>query len=460
MLINFTVENFRSFGEEQTLNMVAAARVDHPNHLVPIPGTDKSALRCGVVYGANAAGKSNLVRAIEFAQDSILGRRPIKTLAIDSHLFNDKEATTSFEFRSLSDGQLFVYGFSATKEGVVEEWLDAASGTGSESKVFARKGGKISSGRLSVSAFDRKVVDTTAKVLRALKDLGVKNDQLLLNRIVELPEHGRGELLDRVVRWFAKSLTVIRPDSHALGLVDLLADKEGFRRFCGGFLKNVGTGIDGLEVVEKAIDAGRLPKELLERLADPNIFDELAFAEAGQQFALAPDDPTKVHSRHVEMLHSVDERSRVIPFKEESDGTQRCLHLLPALYDLTQGGRVFIVDEIDRSLHPLLCHALLKLYLATSPDSPGQMIVTTHEAHLLDLDLLRPDEIWFVEKDRRQQSRISSLSDWKIRDGINIKDGYLHGRFGGIPFIGDTKKLMDMIQRFSNGTRNETKAAP
>jgi AAA15 family ATPase/GTPase len=148
-----------------------------------------------------------------------------------------------------------------------------------------------------------------------------------------------------------------------------------------------------------------------------------------------------------------------ISFQEESDGTKRCLNLLPALYHLTKECKVFVVDEIDRSLHPLLCHALLKLFLDSCPRKCQQMIVTTHETHLLDLDLLRRDEVWFMEKDHHQQSRLSSLGDWKARKDLRIEKGYLQGRFGGVPFIGDTKKLMDMIQCPVNGTRNEKKTS-
>jgi hypothetical protein len=178
----------------------------------------------------------------------------------------------------------------------------------------------------------------------------------------------------------------------------------------------------------------------------------------GMTYELDANDPTKIVRKHLAARHQVRGSDYSISFQDESDGTQRCLDLLPALYHLTRECRVFVVDEIDRSLHPLLCHALLKLFLEACPDKCQQMIVTTHETHLLDLDLLRRDEVWFMEKDRDQQSRLSSLGDWKARKDLRIEKGYLNGRFGGIPFIGDTKKLMDMIQCPINGRRNEKKA--
>src|SRR5690349_8961682 len=128
MLINFSVENFRSFGEEQTLNLIASGKLQrHEDHCVPIKDTGKSVLRTGVIYWANAAGKSNVVRAILFAQSLIHGSGPFKMLALNQFRFSKKQRPSSFEFRFLAHGQLFVYGFSITQEGVAEEWLEASS---------------------------------------------------------------------------------------------------------------------------------------------------------------------------------------------------------------------------------------------------------------------------------------------------------------------------------------------
>ncbi len=135
MLINFTVEHFRSFGVEQTLNMVATTLKDHPGHCVAIPGTEKSVLQVGVIYGANASGKSNLIKAVMFAQAMILGRTSLGRLALNRFRFAKKKKPASFEFRFLADGQVFVYGFTITQDCILEEWLDAASGSGREVNV-------------------------------------------------------------------------------------------------------------------------------------------------------------------------------------------------------------------------------------------------------------------------------------------------------------------------------------
>jgi len=453
VLINFTVDYFRSFGVEQTLNMVATALRDHPGHCVEISGTEKSVLRVGVIYGANASGKSNLVKAVLFAQQIILGRTTLKGLAQNRFRFVKKEKPASFEFRFLSSGQVFVYGFTTTEEAIVEEWLDATSVSGREVNVFTRRMQDIDIGRLRSFGVNGA---TPQRALRALKELGVRNDQLLLNKIVELPDQRRGELLSRVVWWFAKCLSVVPAESPYAPLMDMIDADDNFRRFCGAFLRNVGTGIDDLSIEKARIEADKVPKPLLDHLQSSGGSNvALLLGGPGIALELDADEPNKIVRRLLNARHQVNSEDYSISFQEESDGIKRCLNLLPALYHLKRQSRVFVVDEIDRSLHPLLCHALLKLFLDACPGHSQQMIVTTHETHLLDLDLLRRDEVWFLEKDRQQQSHLSSLADWNARKDLRIEKGYLQGRFGGIPFIGDKKKLMDMIQCPVNGTRNE-----
>jgi AAA15 family ATPase/GTPase len=455
VLINFTVDYFRSFGVEQTLNMVATQLKDHLGHCVEIPGTEKSVLQTGVIYGANASGKSNLVKAMLFAQQMILGRMTLKGLAQNRFRFVKEPKPTSFEFRFLADSQVFVYGFTTTQEAIVEEWLDATSESGRENNVFTRRKQDIDIGRLRSLGENGA---TLRRALGALKELGVRDDQLLLNKILELPDQRRGELLSRVVWWLAECLTVIPAGSQYAPVMDMIDADEDFHRFCGAFLRNVGTGIDNLSIEKARIDTDKVPRPLLDHLQSPESGNvAVLIGGPGVTLELDADDPTKLVRKNLTARHRVSSEAYSISFREESDGTQRCLDLLPALYHMTQRCKVFVVDEIDRSLHPLLCHALLKLFLDACPGKSQQMIVTTHETHLLDLDLLRRDEVWFMEKDRQQQSHLSSLGDWNARKDLRIEKGYLQGRFGGIPFIGDPKKLMDMIQCPVIGTRNEKK---
>lgn len=459
MLINFSVENFRSFGAEQTLNLIAGGKLQgHEEHCIPIGKTGKSVLRAGVVYGANAAGKSNIVRAILFAQSLIQGTAHIKTLALNHFRFCKGKKPSSFEFRFLVGGQIFIYGFAVTQKAVVEEWLEGTSQKGRDVKIFDRKEQRISVGNLTGSF--GKSAETSEKTLKALQVLGPRPDQLLLNKIVDLPSPSRGELLDWVAWWFTECLTVIQADTSFGPLLQFLEQDTGFSGFAREFLQSIGTGINDLRIEQAPIPAERLAKQLFEGLQASRGQDTaILLGGSGVILQLDPNDPTKVIRRNLSAHHRVDKATYSIPFQDESDGTQRCLNLLPALYHLSTGCKVFVIDELDRSLHPLLSHAFLKFFIDSCPGACQQMIVTTHETHLLDQELLRRDEIWFVEKDQKQQTQLYSLADMSIRNDVRLEKGYLQGRFGAIPFIGDTKKLMDLIQCPTNGKSNAKKTS-
>jgi len=447
MLINFSVENFRSFGAEQTLNLVAGkAQKGHEEHCVPISQTGQRVLRAGIIYGANAAGKSNLVGAIDFAQALIVhGAGPMKRIALNQFRFTDEEPKpSSFEFRFLVDNQVFVYGFDVTADEVTAEWLEATNEKGRETEIFQRTGQEISIGDL------RKFGDAgavSAEALKALKLLGTRPNQLLLNKIVDLDAERRGELLHRVVWWLTDCLTVIEPEASFAPMLEYLADNEDFRHFAAKFLSSVGTGIGELNVEQTEINADKLPKPVVESLQSVNEVEAIAVAfGSGMSLYLKPDDPSTVIRRNLAAEHVVGDSSFALSFAEESDGTQRFLHLLPALYHLKNSCKVFVIDELDRSLHPLLSHALLKFFVEVCPGACQQLIVTTHETYLLDLDLLRRDEIWFAEKDERQQTQLFSLVDMGVRKDLRLEKSYLQGRFGGIPFIGGTDRLKDLVE--------------
>ena len=447
MLINFTVGNFRSFCAESTLNLVASkSQKGHEEHCVPIGRTGQRVLRAGVIYGANAAGKSNLVSAIDFAQTLIVhGAGPMKRIALNQFRFTDESSRpSSFEFRFLVEDQVFVYGFDVTADEVTAEWLEATNARGKETEVFQRTGQEILIGDLKKF---RDAGAVSSEALKALKLLGTRPNQLLLNKIVDLDAERRGELLDRVVWWFTECLTVIEPAASFAPMLEYLNEDKDFRHFAAEFLSSVGTGIGALNVEQTEISADKLPKPIVESLQSVNEVEAISVAFGpGMSLYLKPDDPSTVIRRNLAAEHVVGDSNYALSFAEESDGTQRFLHLLPALYHLKNSRKVFVIDELDRSLHPLLSHALLKFFVDVCPLSYQQLIVTTHETYLLDLDLLRRDEIWFAEKDERQQTQLFSLVDMGVRKDLRLEKSYLQGRFGAIPFIGGTDRLKDLVE--------------
>jgi hypothetical protein len=440
MLVSFSVSNFRSIGTEQTLNLVASNKItDHANHLVLIDGTQKSLVRAAVIYGANAAGKSNLVRAMSFAQAMVrLDER--RSLIVEPFRFNSEFVgkATSFEFRFLIDDRVFIYGFDVKGRDIQAEWLSVLQGD-DERVVFERsREGKTSPAKDVSQLFPKD--PAIGNLLTALEFLPLTPQQLLLNRVRTLPEDAQSDTLGAVIRWLTRDLLVLLPDYRSSDILDRLSDDDDFRRLAGEFLNSVGTGVGALEVATEefvAESGSRLPSG---RIAFPG-----RRRGALDDVRPKPDDPSRYIARTLFAMHPVGESSALLPFSEESDGTQQLLHLMPVLASVSDGAKIVVIDELDRSLHPLICWEFIRLFSETGPGAHKQLIVTTHEAHLLNQDLLRRDEYWFVEKDRDQQTQLVSLSDFKVRNDLQIEKGYLHGRFGGIPIMGSMTELEKLL---------------
>ena len=174
-------------------------------------------------------------------------------------------------------------------------------------------------------------------------------------------------------------------------------------------------------------------------------FELLQELERRSRAALAGKGSGALPAEWVGIGFRIGQEQFSLPFGEESDGTQRLLHLLPALYHLKTACKVFVIDELDRSLHPLLTHSILDFFVTSCPGACQQLIVTSHETHLLDQNLLRRDEIWFAEKDEMQQTKLFSLADLGVRKDLRLERGYLQGRFGGVPFIHGMDRIRDLI---------------
>ena len=241
-----------------------------------------------------------------------------------------------------------------------------------------------------------------------------------------------------------ESLKIIFPDSRYEG-ISIRAEKDkDFAVATKSLLEYFNTGIVDIRRIKVSKEDVDLPKELISEL--------LSEAEPNKNFVIAsPTDSTiyffETDSDGITVIYKQNaihrtENNDEIPFEmsEESDGSIRLLDFIPMLIDLRLNESVYLVDEIDRSMHPMLSKKLLEYYFKhLSNERDTQLIFSTHESNLLDLDLIRADEVWFVEKGHEGASHLTSLAEYKPRE--DIRKGYLQGRYGAIPFFAPVSSL-------------------
>jgi AAA15 family ATPase/GTPase len=449
MLVSFSVENFRSFGEEVTLNMLASNKIsDHESHLVRIGSTNQFLVRSAVIYGANAAGKSNLVKAIQFAQEAICNP-PERRLYMPFRFVETgtEKKPSSFEFRFLLEERIFIYGFDIVEGHYVGEWLSfLRGGDDHEEQIFERDASDTVKVFPDAERFFQS--DSIFTTLRAITQLPLRGEQLLLNRVASLPEGAQGPTLRAVIKWFNSTLITFSAQSRQSDLFDRLHSDRNFRTFCATFLNHAGTGVGGLQFSLREREGAEWEKQYLAHFGKAGTGSRrfFPFMSGDTDILPKPDNADVVIERTLISEHHIAPRTYHLPFSQESDGTQSLLQILPILASAPEQPIVVVLDELDRSLHPLLCWEIIRFFSESCPGAPRQFIVTTHEAHLLNQKLLRRDEYWFAEKDRSQQTKLSSLDEYKIRNDLKIERGYLTGRFGAIPIIGGMQELEKLLE--------------
>jgi len=460
MLVSFSVSNYRSFDEEATLNMVASNKLaDHKDHLIPIGATGKHLVRSSLIYGANASGKTNLVQAMLFAQQ-LIARPQDRLPKLEFFRFQPQPASrpASFEFRFLIGDQIFTYGFDVTRDRIVAEWLTLRKGE-DELCVFERNDkGDTDLGKAVPQL--SKQDGTLDGTLKNLRQLPLRRDQLFLSRVSWLPHEAQGETLSAVLRWLTKDFKVLQAEHRSCELLDRLYSDRVFRRFCVEFLQSLDTGIGGLEFQETERECSELERSWMSDCDCEEAGYELFGCTGDTEMRLNPEDPSRVIVRRLLAEHPTPEKTYRLPFSEESKGTQQLLHFMPILFTPKGENKIVVIDELDSSLHPLICWAFMRFFNEHCPGARTQLIVTTHEAHLLDQQLLRRDEYWFVDKDKGQQSRLVPLSEFNIRKDLQVRKGYLEGRFGAIPILGTMEELRDHLRCETDEVADATEEAP
>lgn len=451
MLIQFSLSNYKSFRDEILLNMIPAKSRKMNEHVIEDQqGKSIKALPIAVLYGANASGKSNLVKAIDFARDLVVeGTRPGKPIETKPFLLCVKNRTSSsrFEFVFKHKGILYTYGFVLSSKEILEEWLFARY-TSAEVCVFERK---TSAAKTIVKSGMclRKEVKGGQKAIDILAGIMPAN-QLFLTEC-----SNRIDILKPVKEWFNDCLYVLTPNAKFGGLPIKTYRNKDFANFLKDFLQIADTGINKIHCKKEKLDLEKhfdmFPSDIRQEISKG--LDELEVSEDKamliqtpfKTFNLFKDKTGDIYFVEMKTAHSGDDGNAIdFDITDESDGTQKLMHLAPALQNALNEEKVYILDELDRSLHPLLAKMFIQIFLEgiVSRQSRSQFIFTTHDTNLLMRELLRRDEIWFIEKDKQGSSHLTSLAEYHVTAGLNYENGYLNGRFGAIPFIGNWHKLL------------------
>jgi uncharacterized protein len=453
MLLQVTIENFLSFRDATTFSMLGAnSDLSHAEHLaVDAAGKGKSLLPVAAIYGANAAGKSNLIKAIHFAKDLIVeGTRSRQTINIPTFKLGDySKKPSKFEFVFTHKKSLYSYGFILNSSQILEEWLYGIPADKKREVCYFNR--NTSGQRETTIEYGRILLGKAGKERQFLDFVtkGTRPNQLFLTESVE---RNISSLMP-IVNWFSEVLTIISAESHCLGLEMSIQSSEELANLLSRFLKFSGTGIDSIGVDEVSLDFDRhfpnMPSdvraEINEKFNDGESDSLLMIRSSlNERYILIKREQDQISLMRLKINH-LNDSGQIVEFsiEEESEGTQRLINLIPALFMLKYSSeKVILLDEIDRRLHPLLSRRFLEFCLQENTTGDrNQLIFTTHDTNLLDLDLMRRDEIWFVEKSLQGSSSLYSLAEFKIRPDLKVDKGYLNGRFGAIPFFGDVDKL-------------------
>ncbi len=433
MLLRFIVENLFCFANETEFSMVATTDDAHPEHR--INHKKQHALRISALYGANAHGKSKLIEAMALAQQLILdGRKPDQKIPVQPFRLNPHHKTqpSRFEFTLVAQEIEYTYGFLLDTERIHEEWLFSRPNS-KVVRLFERVTNAEKKTEITIGPSLAKKGSKERTLIDFLK-LSVRENQLFLTECVERNFNP----LKQVYDWFANSLTIASPNRPLLPVAHLAYKENQFLTLINQFLKQADTGIAEIKTKADPVNLALVDPHNSAKIQDELNNGFLISADGGGLSVLQAEKHGPVQLQLVPYHQASDGQSVEFKLSEESSGTQRLLQIISILFNPTNK-KVFIIDELDRTLHPALSRLLIETFLSNSGNT--QLIFTTHDTTLLDLNLLRRDEIWFIQKDQQGQSHIYALSTFRIRPDLKIDRGYLQGRFGAIPFIGDPATL-------------------
>ncbi len=412
MLLEFRVQNFRSIRDEQVFSCAASTDKTHADtHLAPtglryLP----NAVRSAIVFGPNASGKSTLLSALNYMRavvaESATVIQPGQTYNVQAFRLDDRHTNepTHFELSFMLNGIRHEYAFAMTPQRIVSESLRVYR-TAKPTQWFSRR--LASDGDSSEYEFSAFLTGS-----RKLWQDSTRPNALFLSTAAQL----NSELLSPVFQWITERIVFVPAEA----LID-----------------------NSLTTAMLATDAGLSTIRDFLAAADIAIADVKAVSRKGfrDQIVLQAGATAQVTREERDLIfpvfrHDTATGSATFELHEESHGTQRLYGLIAPLLEVLRNGRILVVDELDRSLHPLLVRRLISMF--HDPASNGanaQLLFSTHDTSLLDHTLFRRDQVWFTEKDNTQATHLYPLTDFSPRKQEAWERGYLTGRYGAVPFF-------------------------
>lgn len=438
MILRIIIDNLYSFNHQVEFNMFTNKSQRHSMHKRYIGKI--AYLKMAALYGANGAGKSNMIKALGLLQNLVLnGSIPS---VVDSLKFKldktcaDRCSSLAVEF--VAAEHTYFYTISFEGSGVLYEGLSETLSIDEDRTIFERE---FDNGKENLHFYDGYSKEPKAQLfvdMLAEKFLGRKDVLLTMLQDKYDKEFPETKI---AFNWFRQTLNVVNADEILFPIAHVFGEDAKLLKFGNTLMATFSTGVKGILPMKKEIERNEKNAEIFETLKhhDGAILDRMT-PYFGERVSYTMEDG-KVIEETLNTTHA-DSEGNEVPFSlgMESDGTKRLLDYIPMLHSILKDSEVVVIDEIERSIHPSVIKELIRL-ISKDDKMNGQLIFSTHETCLLDQDILRTDEIWFAQKNLSGATQLYSLSDFNVHSTANVENGYLNGRYGGIPFMNDLKTL-------------------
>lgn len=418
MIVRFSVENFRSIREKQELTLVASSLKDRPDSLIRIDQAPHILLPVAAIYGPNASGKTNVLRALHWMSTAVANsyRRwsPSSPIPHDPFILDSsRDQPSRFEVEFIVNSVRYRYGFVTDSEKFREEWLYAYP-SGKQQQWFFRNE-------------DPKRIFTFSRNLRGEKNRTIEELTRPNSLYLSTAAQNNHEALLPIYNFLTRSICFSITRREMSRTENMCSDEKRKEKLLS-LLKAADLGIEDLRTEETELDEKN--KKVM--------FGVISVIKESMPSSSA-DIPLPLKTTNIFFRHRGQEGTgNELKFEDESDGTRAYFALLGPVIEALESGGVLCVDELESSLHPLLAIELIRLFNERASNPRGaQMIFSTHDTNLLNSHLLRRDQVWFTEKDGSGATHLYPLSDFRPRKGENLERGYLQGRYGAVPFIDD-----------------------